>query len=73
MARSYLETGILTQVCFQCIAVAGLLEALDCSFLDLTDTLFGKIIFLTNLLNGNTIFTIQTEISIYDFRFAGTQ
>src|SRR5690606_15071398 len=64
---------ILTQVRFQRIAVARFLQAFDSSLLDLTDTFFGKIVFLSDLLDGNTILTVQSEISVNDFGFTGAQ
>lgn len=61
---------ILSQIRFQSTAVTGFLQTLNCPFLDLANTLFGKVVFLANLFNGYSVFAIQTEISIYYFCFS---
>src|SRR5574343_1417375 len=65
--------GALSQIRLQRVAVAGFLQTLNSSFFNLTDTLLGQIILLTNLLNGYTIFSIQTKVSRYDFCFTRAQ
>ncbi len=63
----------LSQVRFQRAAVTCFLQALDRPFLDLADTLFGKIVFLTDLLNGHTVLAVQSEVSVHDLCLAGAQ
>jgi hypothetical protein len=64
---------ILSQVHFQCIAVACFLQAFDSALFDLADTLFGQIVFFAYFFDGWSFVAFQSEVSSQYLSFTNAQ